>query len=89
MSSKINLGMIFSLSLKITKWIKPSAFAHFKMSDLSLVDSIWRMLDELAVSDPGGYQKFVSEQLKLKPSLLSKPRCRGFQKCTSRVFALT
>uniref|UniRef100_A0A0R3W5W8 PIH1 domain-containing protein n=1 Tax=Taenia asiatica TaxID=60517 RepID=A0A0R3W5W8_TAEAS len=53
------------------------------MSVYDYVDGIWRMLDEMALSDPSGYHKFVSERIKLKPSLPSKPRCRGFQKCTS------
>ncbi|KAL5967812.1 hypothetical protein TSMEX_004510 [Taenia solium] len=39
------------------------------MSDYNYVDGIWRMLDEMALSDPSGYHKFVSEQIKLKPSL--------------------
>ncbi|VDO05410.1 unnamed protein product [Rodentolepis nana] len=48
----------------------------------SEVDGIWKMLDEMATNDPVSYQKFIVEQLKKAPDILSQPQCRGFLRCT-------
>ena len=66
------------------------AFAFYKMAELSVgdVESVWKMLDELATSDPIGYQKFISEQMKVGSVLLSRPRCRCIQKCTLKVLLI-
>ncbi|KAM3179385.1 hypothetical protein ACTXT7_000689 [Hymenolepis weldensis] len=48
----------------------------------SQIDGIWKMLDEMATTDPVNYQKFILEQMKRLPELISQPQCRGFLKCT-------
>ncbi|KAM7537792.1 hypothetical protein Aperf_G00000067670 [Anoplocephala perfoliata] len=44
-------------------------------------NGIWKMLDEMAISDPVGYHKFISDHLKQGSNLFSQPRCRGVLKC--------
>lgn len=65
------------------------ASAAFKM-DASAPDfnSIWKMLDEMAISDPVGYQKFISDQMKQGSRLISQPHCRGILKCMLKVHCL-
>nr|CDS31252.1 PIH1 domain containing protein 2 [Hymenolepis microstoma] len=49
---------------------------------MSEIDGIWKMLDEMATTDPASYQKFIVEQLKKAPEILSQPQCKGFLRCT-------
>nr|VZI29141.1 unnamed protein product [Spirometra erinaceieuropaei] len=44
--------------------------------------SIWKMLDELAESDPKGYEKFIKEQMEVGKGLTSRPKCRCVYKYT-------
>lgn len=47
--------------------------------------SIWKMLDNMALSDPKGYKKIISEQMNAGKVLCSRPYCRVVQKCTLMV----